>query len=373
MSDRRVIIACDKFKGSLDARTVTSIIEDEVARLTTHDIRSFLVADGGDGTLEALRAAGFASHPTTATGPTGEAVDTSYLERDGVAVVEMADACGLLRLPGGKLAPTQASSEGLGQVIRAALGKNPREVIIGVGGSASTDGGVGMLAGLGAKFFAEDGSVLAPSADNLAQISSIDLDPVRSAIEGVTFTLASDVDNPLLGEKGAVAIFGPQKGLEGDNASRIETGLTHWADLIAEETGDDLRDTPGAGAAGGVGFAAQAVLGARMRPGIALVLELAGAREALRDAALVITGEGSLDEQTLMGKTVAGVAAVAKQEGVKTVAVCGRNTLDDAQLASIDVSRAYALASIEADPKKSMANAEPLLRRRLADLVSDWL
>lgn len=373
MAAGQVLVACDKFKGSLDVREATRIIEDTVAATSSRAVTSFLVADGGDGTLDALRVDGFAFHPVTVSGPTGEPVATGFLERDGVAVVEMADACGLLRLPGSTLAPTAASSVGLGQVLRAALAGRPREVIIGVGGSASTDGGVGLLVGLGAELRDAAGRPVEPRADKLGDIAEIDLSGLPAALHGTRLVLASDVDNPLLGPRGTVAVFGPQKGLSGPAAQQVERGLAHWADLVAATTGRDLRDNPGAGAAGGVGFAALAVLGAAMRPGIGIVLELNGFADALDGAALVITGEGSLDEQTLMGKTVAGVAAVAHTAGVPAVAVCGRSTLSPAELAGIHVERAYALADLEPDPAASMRDAAALLARRVADVVEDWL
>lgn len=372
MAAGRVLVACDKFKGSLDVREVTSIVANAVARDTRREVRSFLVADGGDGTLDALRVAGFADHPVTVAGPTGEAVTTAFLERDGVVIVEMADACGLLRLPGSTLAPTTATSVGLGQVLRAALATTPHTVILGVGGSASTDGGAGLLVGLGAVLRDAAGQEVPPTAARLGDVTEIDLAGLPDLTQ-TDVVLASDVDNPLLGPRGAPAIFGPQKGLTGEALVQVEHGMAHWADQVATTVGWDARDLPGAGAAGGVGFAALAVLGARMRPGIEIVLELNGFAEALAGAALVITGEGSLDEQTLMGKTVAGVATAAHRAGVPAVAVCGRTTLSAEQLASIHVERAYALADIEPNAEVSMRSAAALLTRRVQAVVEDWL
>lgn len=373
MSGSRVVVACDKFKGSLSAREVTAIIAGQVEALTGRPVSSVLVADGGDGTLDALRAAGFVPHRVTVAGPTGEPVETAYLVRDRVAAVELADACGLLRLPGGEPAPLTASSLGLGQVIAAALESHPKEIIIGVGGSASTDGGAGMLVGLGARLLDADHAPVEPAADALGRIGSIDLSGLPPALAGTTVTVACDVDNPLLGERGTVAVFGPQKGIRAPDADRVERGLAHWADVVARTTGRDPREFPGAGAAGGVGFAALAFLGARLRPGIDLVLALTGFDRALADAALVITGEGSLDEQTLGGKTVAGVAARAGRAGLPTVAVCGRSLLSARQARGIGLARVYALADIEPDPAASMTNAPELLRQRLGTVVEDWL
>ncbi|QGF23366.1 glycerate kinase [Raineyella fluvialis] len=373
MSRSRVIVACDKFKGSLDARQVTEIITTTVKGATGRPVSAYLVADGGDGTLTALRLAGFDSHPVTVDGPTGEPVRTSFLLRDGVAVVEMADACGLLRLPTPDLAPLTASSKGLGQVLRAALELEPAEVIIGIGGSASTDGGTGLMVGLGAVLRDSQGNPVAPGAELLAEIDSIDLSGLPAALATTRVTLACDVDNPLLGPRGTVAVFGPQKGVDAELAPRVEAGLEHWADVVARTTGQDLRSSPGAGAAGGVGIAALAFLGAAMRPGIELVLEVAGFADALADAALVITGEGSLDEQTLSGKAVAGVAAEAGRAGVPVVAVCGRSLLTPAQAEGIGLGGVYPLTDLEPDPAISIRDAADLLRQRLTDVVEEWL
>ncbi len=365
-----VVIAADKFKGSLTGRQVTAAIGETVAALGGEP-RPVPVADGGDGTLDAVEELGFAPVDVVVPGPTGAPVSTRYAVRDGIAVVELADACGLLRLPGRRLEPLASSTRGLGEVARAAL-LDPavEELVIGVGGSASTDGGAGMLVGLGAVLRNSRGETLSPMAGTLAEITTIDLRPVEGLLAGRPVTLASDVANPLLGPRGAVAVFGPQKGLRGEDVVEVEAGLAHWADVLAASCGRDLRDAPGAGSAGGVGFAALAALGARMRSGLEIVLELGGFARALGGASLVITGEGSLDEQSLMGKVVAGVCAAAGD--VPTIAVCGRSTLTATQVEGLGLAAAYSLAQLEPDPAESIRRADELLRELTRRVLAQW-
>lgn len=375
---QHVLVACDKFKGSLTAREVIEHI-----RAGLHDVvgdlvvRSIIVADGGDGTLDAAFAAGFERRPVTCAGPTGEPVDTAYAVRGtgdgGTALVEMADACGLIRLPAGRLDALGASSRGLGEVIAAALDAGYRRVVVGIGGSASTDGGAGMLAALGARFLDADGADLPDGGGPLTRAAAVDLSGLHPAVAQTAFTVACDVDNPLLGERGAAAIFAPQKGASPEDVTTLEHALARLSELVTAQIGGPMTDAPGAGAAGGVGWAALEVLNATMRPGIDLVLELSGFAEAVTGAGLVITGEGSLDLQTLLGKAPAGVARAARAAGVPVVAVCGRALLDDADVTRTGLSRVYRLSDLEPDPQVCMREAGPLLRRLSARVATDWL
>jgi glycerate kinase len=207
----------------------------------------------------------------------------------------------------------------------------------------------------------------------LAAAASLDLTGVRERITDVEIVVACDVDNPLTGPAGAAAVYGPQKGADEAEVAELDANLAGWADLVARETGQDLRDTPGAGAAGGVGFAAIALLGAELRPGIELMLELVGFHEQLAGADLVVTGEGALDEQTLHGKAVAGVAAAARAAGVPVIAVCGTNQLDPARLQEAGVDAAYALTDLEPDVRRCIAEPIPLLRRLGERIAADHL
>ncbi|MBK8869116.1 MAG: glycerate kinase [Dermatophilaceae bacterium] len=405
-----VVVACDKFKGSLTAAEVVAAIRAGVAAgAPGREVRSVLVADGGDGTLAAAESVGFEHVAVTVAGPTGVPVVSGYAVRDGVAVVEMADCCGIVHLPGGVKEPLTASSRGLGEMVRAALddcGAGPvdgsegrsagesgggvsgagasgfethprvRQIILGIGGSASTDGGAGMLAALGARFLDAEGAELPDGGGALADLASVDLSGLHPRLADVPLTLASDVTNPLLGERGTVAIFAPQKGAGVFEQAALEAALGHFAALVTEAMGRDDTELPGAGAAGGVGYAALAVLGAQMRHGVEIVLDLVGFDDVLRGASLVITGEGSLDRQTLLGKTPAGVAAAARAHGIPVVAVCGRALLDEAdaaEVAATGIERVYALSELEPDPAVCMRDADRLLRELASRVASEWL
>jgi glycerate 2-kinase len=370
----RVVVAPDKFKGSLTAAQVADRVATGLARAARGvDVVRVPVADGGDGTLEAALSAGYRRVPVRAEGPTGEAVDTAYAERDGVAVVELADVSGLGRLPGGRPAPLTASSYGTGQVLGAALDAGCRRVVLGIGGSACTDGGAGLVQALGGRARDAQGEEVGRGGGALAAVRSLDLTGLPPALSGTEVVVASDVDNPLLGPRGAAAVYGPQKGASPAEVAELDAALARWADAVQRATGLDLAGVPGAGAAGGVGFAALAVLGATLQPGIELVLDLVGFAAALQGAGLVITGEGSLDEQTLHGKAPAGVAAAARSAGIPVVAVAGRSLLTAADLEPAGIQAAYALTDLEPDQDRCMTDAGPLLERLAADVAGDWI
>lgn len=376
-----VLLAPDKFKGSLRASEVAAALAAGL-REAAPDVETVAVpiADGGDGTLDAAVSAGYRLVPATVSGPTGEPVETGYALRDGVAVVELADACGLNRLPGGRLAPLTASSTGFGELIAAALDAGCHRVVLGIGGSASTDGGAGMLVALGVRLLDSEGSELPAGGAGLEHIDRVDLSGLHPAVGGAEFVLASDVDNPLLGPTGAAAVYGPQKGATPNDVARLDESLQRWSGSLARAMGVDsgpsghpAADVPGAGAAGGVGFAALVVLAAEARPGIDLLLELTGFYQQLTGARLVITGEGSLDSQTLHGKAPAGVAAAARRAGVPVIAVAGRNLLSAAELADAGIGGAYALLDIEPDPNRCMTEPAPLLHTIAGLIARDWL
>jgi glycerate 2-kinase len=362
----KIVIAPDKFKGSLAAAEVGAAIAAGLrAELPAVELVTIPVADGGDGTVDAAVAAGFERVPVTVDGPTGEPVAASYARRGEVAVVELAIACGLMRLPGGRLAPLEASSFGAGQALAAALEADTRRIIFGVGGSASTDGGVGLLQALGARVLDSRGAELARGSGGgaLRDVAALDLTGLHPALPGRSVILATDVINPLTGSDGAAAVYGPQKGALPAQIGELDRGLRRWAGVVADTTGADWSDAPGAGAAGGVGFAALAVLGAERRLGIGVMLDLLDFDAALDGADLVITGEGSLDTQTLSGKAPAGVAQAAGRRGIPVVAVAGRSTLTEAQLAGAGIAAVYPLSDLEPDPARSTAEAGALLER----------
>lgn len=371
-----VLIAADKFKGTLTAAEVAAAVAKGIRRVADVEIRSVPVADGGDGTVAAAIDAGYTAVSVTASGPTGEPVATTWARRGDTAVIEMADVSGLVRLPGGELDPLHATSGGLGEVIAAAVDAGCHDVVVGIGGSASTDGGAGMVAALGARLTDAAGRELDGGGAALSSLAAVDLSALRRHVHPVRFTFACDVDNPLTGPRGAAAVYSPQKGATPADVETLDAALTHWADVVAAETGRDERDVPGAGAAGGVGYAAVALLDATLRPGIDLVFELVGFPEALADLGpgdLVITGEGALDEQTLHGKAPAGVAAAARAQGVPVVAVCGRSTLTSERLERAGISAAYALVDLEPDVTRCMREPAPILERLGERIARDCL
>ncbi len=361
-----VLLASDKFKGSLTAAAVTAVVSAGIRRVSDARIVTVPVADGGDGTVAAAVAAGFARVPVVASGPTGIPVETAYARRGDTAVVEMADVSGLVRLPGGRREPLTATSRGLGEVVAAAVDAGCTDIVVGIGGSASTDGGAGMVRALGARLLDAEGAEIADGGAALAALAAVDLADLGRRLSGVTVTVACDVDNPLLGAHGAAAVYGPQKGADSAQVDQLEAALTHWADCVLAATGVDRRNAAGAGAAGGVGFGTVAVLGARLRPGIELLLDLVGCAAELTELSpqdLVVTGEGSLDQQTLRGKAPAGVAAAASLRGIPVVAICGRTTLDADRLRAAGIRTAYALSDIEPDLQRCFDEAGPLLEQ----------
>ncbi|MFI5778228.1 glycerate kinase [Nocardia sp. NPDC051570] len=366
----RVVLAPDKFKGSLEAAGVVAALAVGIGRVRPDaEIRRLPVADGGDGTVAAFLAAGWEPVAVMVAGPTGEPVEAVYAVRGKTAVIELARVVGLVRMPGGRLDPLHASTFGLGQVIGHALDGGVREIVLGVGGSASTDGGAGMLQALGVRVLDAEGRELARGGAALARADRIDGSGSHPALRDTAVTLASDVDNPLLGRHGAAAIFGEQKGADARQRGILDAALANWARLM----GPEVADRPGAGAAGGTGFGAMAMLGAVERPGIEVILELIDFADQVAEADLVVTGEGSLDEQTLHGKAPVGVCAAARAAGVPVVAVAGRCLLDESEWRAAGFADCYALSELEPDPKRSMAAAGPLLEQLGARIALDHL
>lgn len=370
----RVVVAPDKFKGCLTATQVA-----EALSLGLLDVRPDLqvvrlpVADGGDGTVAAALASGYNRIEVDATGPTGEPVQTSYALDGSRAVVELADVVGLARLSQNRTNPLGSSTFGFGQVIGNAIAHGATAIVLGIGGSASTDGGAGMAQALGARLLDDAGRELPLGGAALVSLRRIELSGLRSRLAGVSFVVASDVSNPLLGPTGAAAVFGPQKGAGQEDLERLEAGLSVWARVVTDATGLDHARHPGAGAAGGTGFAATTLLGAELRSGIDLVLDLVDFAGAVAGADLVITGEGSLDEQSLAGKTPIGVAHAAVRAGARVIAVSGRNLLSTNRLREAGINAAYPLSALEPDVEQSMANAFALLRQVGASIARDQL
>ncbi|MGZ6345623.1 MAG: glycerate kinase [Candidatus Limnocylindrales bacterium] len=335
----RVLIAPDSFKGSLTSVAVARALAEGWRRARPDDdLHLVPLADGGEGTLDALLAAGgWQALPAAARDPLGRPVEARFLRDDGGlgrAVVELAAASGLsLVAPEDRDALT-ASTFGTGQVLAAAIGLGCREILLGVGGSATTDGGAGLLTALGARFLDTAGAEVPPGGVGLERLARVDLEDLSAALAGVSLTIASDVSNPLLGEHGASATYGPQKGASPDDVRRLDRALTRYADVLEATTGRVVRHVPGAGAAGGTtaGLLALADRFASLdvRPVVGEVMDLAGFEAALHHSDLVLTGEGRVDAQTRFGKTAQGVAERARTAGVPCLCFGGGVTPEGA-------------------------------------------
>lgn len=327
----RVLVAPDKFRGTLTAPQAARAIATGWRRARPGDELVLVpMADGGEGTLETLvEALGGSTHEAEVAGPLGAQIRARFglvpSPRGTLAVVEMARASGLALLEERNRDPLRATTRGTGELIGLALRHDPAQVLVCVGGSATNDGGVGMAQALHGRFLDAVGRQLPPGGAALLDLERIDLRPlVRLVGDRVRFVAATDVENPLCGPRGASIVYGPQKGATPDDAALLDRALGHLAALVARDLGVDLRDEPGGGAGGGLGFGSMAFLGARLRPGVEVVMDAVGFAQRIVEADLVVTGEGTLDAQSLSGKAVAGVLRVAVEAGVRAAVVCGR-------------------------------------------------
>ncbi len=322
----RIVVAPQSFKGALDARDVAAAIAEGLGAVWPDAVIDLMpVADGGEETVRALvEASGGEYRESEVRDPLGRPVRARWGLIDGgaTAVLEMAAASGLPLLRPRELDPRRASSFGTGELIRDAARAQPRRVIIGIGGSATNDGGAGMLRALGLRFVDGEGRELPEGGAALGALARVEGELDRW-LRGVEVLVASDVRNPLTGPEGASVVFGPQKGALVEDVMVLEGALAHFADVVAATLGKDVRDEPGAGAAGGLGFALMAFLGASLRPGAELVLDAVRFDERVRGAALCVTGEGRLDGQSLFGKASITVARRARDAGVPVAAVVG--------------------------------------------------
>ena len=322
---KKYILIPDSFKGTLSSAQICAVLAGELrAAQPDAEIISIPVADGGEGTVDALLSAvGGERVSAVCHGPFGEELEGFYgLLPDGAAVIEMAAAAGL-PLVGGRLQPDRTTTYGVGELIAAALARGARRIVLGLGGSATNDGGCGAAAALGVRFLRADGSAFVPTGGTLGEIAHISMDGVDPALREAQIAVMCDIDNPLCGPAGASAVFGPQKGADEAMVARLDDGLRHLAEVIRTDLGVDVLDLPGGGAAGGMGAGAVAFLGGRLQMGIETVLDLTHFDARAADADLIFTGEGRLDSQSLRGKVVVGVARRAKRLGVPVVAFVG--------------------------------------------------
>ena len=323
---QKVVVASDSFKGCLSSIEVAQAVEKGIKACCPQcQVVKLAVADGGEGTIEALLTT-MGGHMVEADvrDPLGRPIIAEYaILEDGVAVIEMSKASGLTLLQPSERNPLLTSTYGTGQLIADALGRGCRKFLIGIGGSATNDAGMGMLEALGCSFLDQNGNPLSGCGDSLSKVVSIDLSHIRPDAMQAEFIVACDVNSPFYGPKGAAYVYAPQKGASPETVDRLDNGLKHFADIITRTTVKDISDMPGAGAAGGLGGAFKAFLNAELRRGADMVLDAIGFDEIIQDADLVITGEGKIDAQTMTGKLPYAVARRAGVQGIPVLAICG--------------------------------------------------
>lgn len=321
----KVVAAIDSFKGSMTSMEAGNAVKKGIlAAKPDAEVVVNPLADGGEGTVDALiEGLGAKKIPVTVAGPLGEKVSCYYgfLEETKTAVMEMASAAGITLVT--KKDPLRASTYGVGEMIADALKRGCKNFMIGIGGSATNDGGIGMLKALGFEFFDEDGNDVGEGAAALAKIEVIQTENKNPLLSGAKFQIACDVKNSLCGKQGATYIFGPQKGVTEEQKSKVDEAMKHYADVTKESLGCDFADCEGAGAAGGLGYAFLSYLAGELIPGVELILQATGLEEKMKNADVVVTGEGRLDAQTVMGKAPVGVAALAKKYNAKVIAFAG--------------------------------------------------
>lgn len=372
----KIVIAPDSFKDSLSAQAVADAIASGLAEVWPDaELVKCPMADGGEGTVEAvLDACEGQWMSAQVSGPLGDSVSAQWgwLAQSRTAIIEMAMASGLQLLTLKQRDACLTSTEGTGQLISAALDAGAQRVILAIGGSATNDGGSGMLSALGARFLDRNDQPLPRGGRALNDLARIDLSGLDPRLANVRVEIAADVDNPLCGPNGASHIFGPQKGASPDQVLALDAALAHFADHSARTLGRDLRDSPGSGAAGGMGFAAKAYLNASFRAGVEVVADLTGLEQALVGADLVITGEGRFDAQTLRGKTPLGVARVAQRQHVPVIVLAGTLGEGYEQLYQHGISAAFALTSGPMDLEQACREAPRLLQERARDVARVW-
>lgn len=367
-----IVIAPDKFKGTLTGAEVASTIATSLREaLPDEEIIELPLADGGEGTVDLAVRAGFTEMHRWVTGPIGTPVHARYARLADKAVIEMASPAGIacLPLPPNELTALTASTHGVGELLKHALTFRPTRIVLGVGGSATTDGGAGLAAALGARITTRQGGDVPPGAGGLADVATVDFHPMADLLAGVDLVIASDVDSPLLGPHGSAAVFGPQKGANPATVELMERNLAHWSRRVAAATGRDVSDIPGAGAAGGIAVPLLATDTARIESGADVMMELAGFDKLAQQASIVIVGEGSLDAQSLRGKGPISIARRAKKHGARVIAVVGVNRLSKDERAGSPIDQVHAMTDVE--PDVDMCIRHPLsvlttLARRVA-------
>ncbi|MEE4111252.1 MAG: glycerate kinase [Desulfobacteraceae bacterium] len=373
----RVVVAPNAFKGSMNAVQAAEAMKiGLLAVIPQCDVICVPVADGGDGLTEVMLA-GLNGMRVEAmvSGPRMEPLSASFcmVPPRKLAVVEMAKASGLALLPKMRHDPTRTTTYGTGELIRAAMDNGATRIIVGIGGSATCDGGIGMAAALGYRFLDETGTPVEPVGGSLGAISSIDRRNVDPRLENISVSVACDVTNPLTGDNGASLVYSPQKGATPEQVIQLDDGLANLARVIQMDLGVAIADMPGAGAAGGLGGGLHAFVGAELKPGIDLVIDVVRLKNAVAGADLVLTAEGRIDGQTRFNKAPAGVARTAKAAEVPCIAICGGIGDGIESLYDIGIDAVFSICSGPQSLAEAMQNAEILLARQTAQVIRTFL
>lgn len=367
----KVLLAPDSFKGSLSSKDVCSALKEGIKRAVNAEIIEVPIADGGEGTVESLIAStGGKITDVYVTGPLGERIKAFYgVLNDGTAVIEMAASSGLYLIPQNKRNPLKTTTYGVGELIKSALDSGCRKFIIGIGGSATNDGGAGMAQALGAKLMDKDGKEIEFGGGNLDKIAKIDLSEIDKRIYESEFIIASDVDNPLCGERGASYVYGPQKGATPEMVQALDNNLKHYAEVVKNAIGKDLSEIPGAGAAGGLGFGLMAYLNAKLKPGIEIIIEVAELENKIKECDIVITGEGNTDFQTAFGKAPSGIAKLAHKYGKPVIILSGGLGRNYKELYGIGVTALFSIVDKPMTLDEAMKNTYNLISDRAEDIM----
>lgn len=370
----KIIIAPDKFKGSLSAAEVCAAVRTGIHRIVPHaEVTEHPLADGGEGSLDIL-----ADHlnvePIEAIvqDPLFRPLRASFLKGGETAYIEMARASGLPLLKPAERSASRTTTYGTGQLIRNAVQRGVRELLLFIGGSATNDGGIGMAAALGYRFLDKDGRPLKPTGDQLVKISRIDTGELLIDPAALQSTVISDVRNPLYGEQGAAHVFAPQKGADQGEVEQLDAGLQNLAEVIARDLGVSVADIPGAGAAGGLGAGGVAFLGAEIRSGIQTMIRTTGLEQHLSGADLIITGEGMLDHQSLQGKVVAGVAQMAAANNIPCMVIAGNTNLMAADYQPLGIREVFTVMEEGLSLQQAMAEAKDRVTTLATEILKNY-
>lgn len=367
----KILVAPDSFKGSLSSKEVLKAISEGIRRAIDAEIVGLPIADGGEGTVDALiTSLGGKIIDVDVLGPLGNVVKGYFgVLNDGTAVIEMAVSSGLNLVPNDMRNPLITTTYGVGQLIKEALDAGCRKFIIGLGGSATNDGGAGMIQALGVKLLDEDGKDIPYGGGNLHKLKKVDISSIDKRVCESSFIVASDVTNPLCGEYGASAVYGPQKGATPEMVEILDRNLKHYSSVIKETLGKDFSDVPGAGAAGGLGFSLMAFLNAKIKSGIDIVMEASNIDEKVKSCDIVITGEGNTDFQTAYGKAPAGIARIAKKYGKPVVILSGGLGKNYKDLYDVGVTSMFSIVDKPMTLQEAMINAKKLISDRSEDII----